>query len=208
MVKKFINLLESFIDRTNNGGYMARDIVKFVKNYKSTDFYKNSTGYIQKCIDDMADSGLNIRIIDIISVDPSYAKGLNNVEARGTKFNLLIGLEQTPSGFVDNSKAITVSPELVELVEQDGINMPKYPDKFLKKFKEYSGSIKDYEKFLDKNNESHLRDLQTNFSMDKDKLTSINHNLPEKNIKITKESKESKDNNTLIESYVNILSSY
>ena len=62
---KFIQLHENYMKRFERGGFLVGDVFKFNDNFKSLDPYKSLGKATQEQIDNMIDSGLHIRVVDI-----------------------------------------------------------------------------------------------------------------------------------------------
>ena len=65
MGKKFDEIFEAVVSRYQVGGYLPGDIVKFRPSYKSTACYKAMHSIMQKELDELADSGLNIKVTQV-----------------------------------------------------------------------------------------------------------------------------------------------
>jgi len=63
--KKFINLHESYMRRYERGGFLVGDCFKFNDNFKSTDEFKALGSNTQELLQQMIDSGLNVRVVGI-----------------------------------------------------------------------------------------------------------------------------------------------
>ena len=69
--KKFVQLHESYMRRYERGGFLVGDIFKFNDNFKGSDGFKELGTNTQDLINQMIDSGLNIRIVGIKDTDPA-----------------------------------------------------------------------------------------------------------------------------------------
>ena len=69
--KKFVNLHESYMRRYERGGFLVGDVFKFNDNFKSTECYKALGAKTKTMIDQMIDSGLHIRVINIKDSEPA-----------------------------------------------------------------------------------------------------------------------------------------
>jgi hypothetical protein len=65
MGKKFDQIFESVVSRYQAGGYLPGDFVTFRKTYKSCDCYKDLPTKVQKELDELVKSGLNIRVTQV-----------------------------------------------------------------------------------------------------------------------------------------------
>jgi hypothetical protein len=68
--KKFITLFESYMRRYDRGGFLVGDIFKFNDNFKRDEAYTKLGQNVKDLIDEMIESGLNIRVVDIKDVNP------------------------------------------------------------------------------------------------------------------------------------------
>ena len=68
--KKFIPLLESYMKRFERGGFLVGDIFKFDDKFKSHEEYKALGQSVKDMLDEMIDSGLHIRVVDIKDTSP------------------------------------------------------------------------------------------------------------------------------------------
>jgi len=62
--KKFVKLFENYMRRFERGGFLVGDVFKFNDDFKSHDAYKDLGDNIKELIDDMIESGLNIKDTD------------------------------------------------------------------------------------------------------------------------------------------------
>ena len=69
--KKFVQLHESYMRRYERGGFLVGDIFKFNDDFKGSDGFKELGTNTQDLINQMIDSGLNIRIVGIKDTDPA-----------------------------------------------------------------------------------------------------------------------------------------
>lgn len=65
MGKKFDKIYEAIAARSEIGGILPGDYVKFRSGYKSTDTYKHMPSTLQKEVDDLATCGLNIKVCQV-----------------------------------------------------------------------------------------------------------------------------------------------
>ena len=66
MANKFLNLVESTIQRMTNGGILVGDRVDLVDNYKSKDSYKGLADTVKDYIEKIfKDTDLNKKVINI-----------------------------------------------------------------------------------------------------------------------------------------------
>ena len=69
--KKFVKLFENYMRRFERGGFLVGDVFKFNDDFKSHDAYKGLGDNIKELIDDMIESGLHIRVVNIKDTDPA-----------------------------------------------------------------------------------------------------------------------------------------
>lgn len=111
MANKFLNLVESTIQRMTNGGVLVGDRVDLVDNYKSKDSFKNLSDTVKDYIEKLFnDSGLNKKVINIKTDMPSRAPG--NEDNRGGSFTAIVAKEEAP-GLYDNQNSVAVPLDLL-----------------------------------------------------------------------------------------------
>lgn len=120
---KFIDLLESTIQRYTRGGFLTGDLVKFRDGFKGNEYFKQqASNYLQK-IDEWIKSGLNIRVSAIKPVYPNaYAPG--NIQGEAESFLVDVVLERAPGLYYE---FITVPASVLEHIDT-GINLAPVPD--------------------------------------------------------------------------------
>jgi len=140
MGKKFDAIFEAVIGRDQAGGYLPGDIVVFRSNYKSTDCYKDLPKKTQQDLDEMVKSGLNIKVIHV----GDNLSGSNANNQYKTSLNSVITVAADHGGGRYYS-SITVTPDMVDFAENDGVNLPKIPDQF-RRDDEYEFKPKKFER--------------------------------------------------------------
>lgn len=125
MGKKFDEIYESIASRTTSGGYLPGDIVTFRQNYKSCDSYKSLPSKIRQDLDEMVKSGLNIKVVQVGN-NLSGVSG-NNQDKLPTNTVITVAADHGGGRWYST---IAVSPEMIDLAENDGVNLPKIPDQF------------------------------------------------------------------------------
>jgi hypothetical protein len=125
MGKKFDAIFEAVTHRMTSGGYLPGDIVVFRSNYKSCECYKNLPTKIQKDLDEMVKSGLNIKVVQV--GDNLSGSNANNQYKTSSSAVITVAADHGGGRYYS---AITISPEMIDLAESDGINLPKIPDQF------------------------------------------------------------------------------
>ena len=116
MASKFLNLIESTIQKMTNGGILTGDRVELVDNYKSHKGFTELPEEVQNFIEKIfKDTDLNKKVINIKTEDPSTAPG--NEDNRGTSFIATVAVELT-NGLYDNENSVSVPMSI--LVADDG----------------------------------------------------------------------------------------
>lgn len=127
MGKKFDAIFESVIQRYQAGGFLTGDPVKLKANYKSSDTYKGMPPHMQKDLDELATSGLNI-VVTQVGGKVSPASAGDQFRTPNATFITIAG----DQGGGRHYGFITLSPDMLEL-NDNGINLPAVPDQFKKK---------------------------------------------------------------------------
>lgn len=211
MAKKFKLFAESYITRYTNGGFLAQDVVKLIKSYKSDKQFKKLAKDLQKTIENLFAMDTNVRVIEVISNKPDGAG--NDVSSRGTDFSCVLSPEIMP-GRTDNNLLVTVPCSVLE-VETAYPNLPKIPKKFMYEFEEIikpvpyepkDSTVEPSDKEVKPNKKDRRSNLdQTKMTQQGKSLKKSDTELKNKNIKIAKESL-SQTGDMLMESYLNELS--
>lgn len=126
MDKRFNKLFEATLSRYTRGGFLTSDRVKFVDNALKNDFFKNQPESVKTAVEELINSGLNLRIRNVKSAMPAVM-GAGNPDNYGYSFSVEIVPEIAP-GTYDVNKAVTVPAVLVAHLN-DGINLPPVSDK-------------------------------------------------------------------------------
>lgn len=124
MGKKFDAIYESVVSRYVIGGYLPGDIVKFRPNYKSCDCYKAMNSVMQKELDELVNSGLNIRVVQV----GDKLSGASAGNQHKTADNAVITVAGDHGGG-RSFGAITVSPMMIDVVSSNEF-APPVPDEF------------------------------------------------------------------------------
>ena len=90
MTKNFLQVCESNITRYTRGGFLVGDTIKFVKDFKSHEPYKQLSKNVQDLIDQMIESGLNIRVVGINDSTPAYIPGNPETQTGGVVLNIAL----------------------------------------------------------------------------------------------------------------------
>ncbi len=128
MEKKFIKLFESVYQRyQRDGGFLIGDYVKFKDNYKSAEHYKELNDDVKAILDAMADSGLNIRVVDDKSYMPAATPA--NPAGNGVELALTIAIDQGGGRYSDYTLCcpsllvkVDTYPNLMPLSKEREIN--------------------------------------------------------------------------------------
>lgn len=129
MGKKFDSIYESIVSRYNSGGYLPGDIVKFRANYKSTPTYNAMHSQMKQELDELVNSGLNIRVVQVGS--KTYNQSAANDHKTADNVVLTVAGDHGGGRYCSS---ITVSPEMID-VEESGSGYPTsdIPDQFYRK---------------------------------------------------------------------------
>ena len=111
MGKKFDKIFEAVVSRYQVGGYLPGDIVKFRPNYKSTPTYKAMHSEMQRELDELASSGLNIKVVQVGS--KTYNQSSANDHKTADSVVITIAGDH---GGGRHFGSITVSPEMIDIV--------------------------------------------------------------------------------------------
>ena len=144
MGKKFDKIFEAVVSRYQVGGYLPGDIVKFRPNYKSTPTYKAMHSQMQKELDELANSGLNIKVVQV----GSKTYNQSSANDHKTADNVVITIAGDHGGG-RHFGSITVCPEMIDICDA-GDPTPNVPDQF----------YRDDEKYLDGKAEEWKADQQ------------------------------------------------
>jgi hypothetical protein len=124
MGKKFNAIFESVISRFQIGGYLISDFVQFRSSYKDTDCFKSMNSVMQQEIDDLINSGLNIRVVQVGDKLSSSSAGNQHKTA-----DMVVITVAADEGGGRYYKSFTVTPNMIDLVTQEN-GYAKIPDKF------------------------------------------------------------------------------
>jgi hypothetical protein len=138
MQKKFVKLYENIISRFTNGGILVGDYVKFVKDYDKNEHYQSLGNNVKDLISNINSSGMHIRVVGIKDIYPLSRPG-NPDTRNGNNVCIDIALDNGGGRMTD---FVTVPRCCIELIETDGINHPKMPEKF--NFREVDGAAEEY----------------------------------------------------------------
>jgi hypothetical protein len=125
MEKKFIKLLEATLSRYTRGGFLTSDRVLFAKDALKHDFFKDQPETVKKAVEELINSGVNLRVRNVKSFMPAVM-GAGNPDNYGYSFNIEVVPEIAP-GTYDVNKSVTVPANLL-VHQNDGINLPPVPN--------------------------------------------------------------------------------
>lgn len=110
MANKFLNLIESTIQRMTNGGILVGDRVVLADGYKSKESYKELSDTIKKYIEDIFSNDLNKKVINVKTKYPSRAPG--DADNRGGEYVADVAVELA-TGLYDNQNAVSIPLDLL-----------------------------------------------------------------------------------------------
>ena len=128
MAKKYLMLVEDYMRRFERGGFLVGDIFKFNKDFKTTDSYKHLGQNTRELIDQIIDSGLNVRVTGINDTNGQRYPG-NPQTSDASSVMLSIALDNGGGRY---SHYVTISPELGQ-PESHYPNLPPIPDAVIRK---------------------------------------------------------------------------
>jgi len=111
MGKKFDKIFEAVVTRYQVGGYLPGDIVKFRTEYKSTPTYKAMHSEMQRELDELANSGLNIKVTQVGS--KTYNQSAANDHKTADNVVITVAGDHGGGRYYNS---ITVSPEMIDIV--------------------------------------------------------------------------------------------
>tara|TARA_Y100001972_G_scaffold17508_1_gene19488 strand:- start:839 stop:1441 length:603 start_codon:yes stop_codon:yes gene_type:complete len=88
--KKFVKLFENYMRRFERGGFLVGDVFKFNDDFKSHDAYKDLGDNIKELIDDMIESGLHIRVVNIKDTEPARYPGNEQTSSLKTVLDIAL----------------------------------------------------------------------------------------------------------------------
>lgn len=166
--KKFLTLVETYMTRYERGGFLVGDVFKFNDNFKTTDSYKKLGTNTREMIDQMIDSGLNIRVVGI--KDTTAPRFPGNPQTSSMDVTLSLALD---TGGGRYTHYVTVTPDL-GVPESFYPNLPPIPDAVVRK-NNVNIKPQDVEKYDNLANKTDTGD---------GKLSDTNRSLPSKNTSI------------------------
>lgn len=129
MRDKYLTLLEDYHRRHERGGFQIGDVFKLHKNFKSLQGYKDLSDGTKKMLDEMLETGLHLRVVDIkSSTSPRYP---GNPQTSSNKVELTIALDTGGGRYTHH---LSITPEL-GTPEFYYPNLPPIPDSIIRKDK-------------------------------------------------------------------------
>lgn len=126
MGKKFDAIFETVVSRTEAGGYLPGDYVKFRSGYKRTETYNHMPTELQKAVDELATCGLNIKVCQV--GDKMSGFSIGNQFKPACHAVLTIAADH---GGGRTYGRVTITPDMVDLVDVSA-GVP-IPDQFKRK---------------------------------------------------------------------------
>ena len=168
---KFVPLYETIYNRFKQGhGFLEGDVVKLKDGYKSVDCYKELPETIKQRLEDIAKSGMNMRLGRLHTPHTQYG-ALGHLSLPATHADLY--QEVAPGNF---GNLVTVPLDIVETVDT-GVNLPSVSDTV-------KGDSKNttYQKPTKKSSRKNpATDEQTKVGEDQTHAKKGDYKLPEKN---------------------------
>ena len=127
MGKKFDAIFEAVVSRYQVGGYLPGDLVKFRPNYKSSPTYNAMHSVMKKELDELANSGLNIKVVQIGTNKNTSSVALDHKLANDV--SVTIAGDQGGGRYFGS---ITVSPDMIDILDASDPS-PAIPDQFYRK---------------------------------------------------------------------------
>jgi len=126
MGKKFDQIFEAVVSRSEIGGYLPGDIIKFRDGYKNTETYKFMPSTLKKEVDELATCGLNIKVCQVGDKQSGYSIG--NQFKPASQIVLTIAADH---GGGRTYGRVVVCPDMVDMVDVSA-GVP-VPDQFKRK---------------------------------------------------------------------------
>ncbi len=122
MTKKYLTLVEAYLSRFQRGGFLVGDVFKFNDNFKTTEQYKKLGQNVKDMIDQMIDTGLNVRVVGIKdTTSPRYP---GNPQTSSSDVELSLALDNGGGRY---THYINISPEMGQPLDIYP-NLPPIPD--------------------------------------------------------------------------------
>jgi len=122
MTKKYLTLVEAYLSRFQRGGFLVGDVFKFNDNFKTTEQYKKLGQNVKDMIDQMIETGLNVRVVGI--KDTTSPRFPGNPQTSSSDVELSLALDNGGGRY---THYINISPELGQPLDIYP-NLPPIPD--------------------------------------------------------------------------------
>jgi len=122
--KRFLQIVESHMNRHSRGGFLVGDVFVFKGDFKSTPCYKNLGKATKEAIADMVESGLHLRVINIKDSEPG-ARYPADGQTASNSVNLELACDQGGGRWWN---PITVPSYLGDPDDEIYPNLPPIPD--------------------------------------------------------------------------------
>lgn len=120
--QKYLTLVEAYLSRFQRGGFLVGDVFKFNDNFKSHEAYKKLGENVKDMIDQMIETGFNIRVVGIRdTTSPRYP---GNPQTSSNDVELTLAIDNGGGRY---THYINVSPDLGQPVSSYP-NLPPIPD--------------------------------------------------------------------------------
>jgi hypothetical protein len=125
--QKYLTLVEAYLSRFERGGFLVGDVFKFDAKFKSTEGYKKLGVNTRDMIDQMIETGLNVRVVGIKdTTSPRYP---GNPQTSSNDVELTLALDNGGGRY---SHYVNVTPDL-GTPETYYPNLPPIPDAVIRK---------------------------------------------------------------------------
>lgn len=128
MGKKFDKIFETVIQRSEIGGILPGDFVKFRPGYKNTETYKSMPSTLQHEVDELATCGLNIKVVQVGDKQSGFSAG--NQFKPASQMVITIAADH---GGGRTYGRVTVCPDMIDVAELGNFGTGPVPDKFKRK---------------------------------------------------------------------------
>ena len=125
--QKYLTLVEAYLSRFERGGFLVGDVFKFDAKFKSTEGYKKLGVNTRDMIDQMIETGLNVRVVGIKdTTSPRYP---GNPQTSSNDVELTLALDNGGGRY---SHYVNITPDL-GTPETYYPNLPPIPDAVIRK---------------------------------------------------------------------------
>jgi len=129
MTKKYLTLVEAYLSRFQRGGFLVGDVFKFNDNFKTTEQYKKLGQNTKDMIDQMIETGLNVRVVGI--KDTTSPRFPGNPQTSSNDVELTVALDTGGGRYINY---VNISPEMGQPLDIYP-NLPPIPDEVRRKNK-------------------------------------------------------------------------